>query len=69
MTISIASRTDAGSDARLIVLNTVAGSIFVTLTIADSAEIAHMNNVKANSQNAKPGVITNGKANCDWHRE
>src|SRR6185312_3847788 len=40
--------------------NTVAGSILVTLTMADSAEIAHMNSVNAKSQNANPGVITNG---------
>ena len=32
----------------------------VTLTMADSAEIAHMNSVNAKSQNANPGVITNG---------
>ncbi len=40
--------------------NTVAGSIFVTLTMAESAEIAHINNVNAKSQKAKPGVMTNG---------
>jgi hypothetical protein len=41
-------------------LNTVAGSIFVTLTIADTAEIAHMNNVNAKRERANPGVITKG---------
>ncbi len=43
-------------------LNTVAGSIFVTLTIADKAEMAHMPTVSVNNQNAKPGVMTRGKA-------
>ena len=43
-------------------LNTVAGSIFVTLTMADSAEMAHMPTVNANSQNARPGVMTSGNA-------
>jgi hypothetical protein len=43
-------------------LNTVAGSILVTLTIADKAEMAHMPTVNVNNQNAKPGVMTMGKA-------
>ena len=34
----------------------------MTLTMADSAEIAHMPTVSANSQNASPGVITRGSA-------
>ena len=58
--MSMASRT--GSFAHL--LNTVAGSIFVTLTIADKAEIAHMPTVSVNSQNAKPGRHHQGQRAC-----
>ena len=68
------ARTMAGAVAQLLddvggfqdrlrhLLNTVAGSIFVTFTIADSAEMAHMPTVKVNNQNARPGVITMGSA-------
>ena len=43
-------------------LNTMAGSILMTLPIADTAEIAHMPNVSASSRPARPGVITIGRA-------
>ncbi len=43
-------------------LNTVAGSIFVTFTMADIAEMAHMATVSAKSQKARLGVMTNGRA-------
>ncbi len=55
--MSMASRTGLRH-----LLNTVAGSIFVTLTIADSAEMAHMPTVSVNNQNARPGVMTIGRA-------
>jgi hypothetical protein len=32
----------------------------VTLTMAESAEIEHIKSVNANSQNARPGVMTRG---------
>src|SRR5262249_13386434 len=43
-------------------LNTMAGSIRITLPIADSAEIAHMPTVNASSSAASPGVIMIGSA-------
>src|SRR5690606_18546322 len=45
-------------------LNTMAGSIFVTFMIADTAEIAHMKSVSRNSETASPGVIMMGSAVC-----
>ena len=42
-------------------LNTVAGSILVTFTIAEMAEIAHINKVTENSPTASCGVMTIGK--------
>ncbi len=41
-------------------LNTMAGSILVTLMIADMAEIADMKSVSPNSDAASPGVMTSG---------
>ena len=62
LTMSMASRTGSWLTDSAHRLNTIAGSILVTLTIADSAEMAHMPTVNANSQNARPGVMTIGKA-------
>src|SRR5262249_33971827 len=41
-------------------LNTIAGSMRITLPIADSAEMAHMPMVNASSSAARPGVIMIG---------
>src|SRR5690606_5276704 len=45
-------------------LNTMAGSIFVTFMIADTAEIAHMKSVSRKSETARPGVMMIGSAVC-----
>ena len=45
-------------------LNTMAGSMRMTLPIAESAEIAHMTKVRASSSAARPGDMTIGKAVC-----
>src|SRR5690606_27490494 len=45
-------------------LNTMAGSIFVTFMIADTAEMAHMKSVSRNSEIARPGVMMIGSAVC-----
>ncbi len=42
--------------------NTMAGSIFVTLRIDDTAETAHMASVTTNMNAARPGVNTIGSA-------
>ncbi len=42
-------------------LNTIAGSIFVTLMMAEIAEMPDMKSVRPNSARARPGVITRGK--------
>ena len=43
-------------------LNTTAGSMRITLPMADSAEMAHMATVSPSSKAASPGVMTIGRA-------
>ena len=43
-------------------LNTIAGSIFITLAIAASAEIEHIPTVSISNSAARPGVMTMGSA-------
>ena len=59
-----AGRDQSGGSVCAHRLNTTAGSMRMTLPMADSAEMAHMATVSASSKAASPGVMTMGSAVC-----